>query len=133
MAMADEGDDVIIRIKVDGGPMPGGMLDQMMREQGVRVVSRSSAREERSWESAMEADAAITTLVVDSGRPAIKAAMTLFRKRFPKAKVETEDDKGRRSATCDSRPCGWGRLCLAARRPRCGTRAEGAPGLDLGL
>jgi hypothetical protein len=92
--MADVGDDVIVRIKVDGGPMPGGMLDQMMREHDVRVVSRFSAREERSWESAVEAGAAITTLVVEGGRPAIKAAMALFRKRFPKAKVEAEDDEG---------------------------------------
>jgi len=92
--MADEGDDVIIRIKVDGGPMPGGMLDQMMREHGVRVVSRFSAKEERGWESAVEAAAAITTLMVEGGRPAIKAAMALFRKRFPKAKVEAEDDDG---------------------------------------
>lgn len=97
MAMADEEDDVTIRIRVDGGPMPGGMLDQMMREQGVRVVSRSSAKEERDWESAMGAAAAITTLVVEGGRPAIRAALALFRKRFPKAKVEVDgepDDGG---------------------------------------
>ena len=49
--------------------MPGGTLDQMMREQGVRVVSRSSATEERDWESAIGAAAAITTLMVE-GRQA---------------------------------------------------------------
>ena len=77
--------------------MPGGMLDQMMREEGVRVVSRSRAKEERDWESAMGAAAAITTLVVEGGRPAIRAALALFRKRFPKAKVEVDgesDDGG---------------------------------------
>jgi hypothetical protein len=92
--MADEDGDVTIRIRVDGGPMPGGMLDQMMRDQGVLVVSRSSATEERGWESAVEAAAAITTLVVEGGLPAIKAAMAVFRKRFPKAEVEAENDTG---------------------------------------
>ena len=87
-------DDVTaVTIRVEGGPMPGGMLDQLMREQGVWVVHRSD-RTAKRWENIVEltgAIADITVLVVQGGRPAIRAALSTFRKRFPDVKVEVQD------------------------------------------
>jgi hypothetical protein len=86
-------DDVMVTIRVDGGVMPGGMLDQMMREQGVLVTSRSAGTEERggiAWSA--DAQMAVTALVVNGAPVAIKAALATFRKRFPKAMIEIEDD-----------------------------------------
>jgi hypothetical protein len=90
--MAD--DDVTVTIRVGGGVMPGGWLDQDMREHDVRVVSRTVGTEDRGWESAVEAAAAITVLVVEGGWPLIKGAIAVWRRRFPDTSAEVEDDQG---------------------------------------
>ena len=90
-------DEATVKVRVDGGSATVGLLDQIMREQGVQVTGRTAGTDKvyHLFMADLEAAAAVAdlgVLTVHGARPAIKTALKLFRKRFPQATVEVEVD-----------------------------------------
>jgi hypothetical protein len=92
--------DVKVTIRIDGGLMPMRALDQMMRGQDVTVTGRKITGrpgddvERRGIAWSTDTQAAVATLVVNGAPAAIRAALALFRKQFPKATIDAKDDEG---------------------------------------
>ena len=85
-------DEVTTTIRFDGGPMPAGVLAQMLGEAGVRVDRMPDGEVERrgvGWSADLQS--AMSQIVATGGAVAIAAAVGRFRARFPKAKVELLD------------------------------------------
>jgi hypothetical protein len=92
--------DVKRTITCDGGLFGARALSQMLKAEGVHVVEGHAPPEveRRGIDFSTDVQQVIVTLVAMGAPVAIKAAVTKFRKRFPRAKVEVEaeapDDGG---------------------------------------
>jgi hypothetical protein len=83
--MADE--EVRRTIRIRGGPLPAAMLGQMMRLEGVRIVSRTAEPEKPG----------IISLVVEGPPGAIALSLAAFRRRFPGTSVDVQGENGKPS------------------------------------
>jgi hypothetical protein len=87
-------------ITCDGGLFGARALAQMLNEEGVRVVEGDapSEVERRGIDFSTDLQQVVVTLMVMGAPTAIKAAVTKFRTRFPRAEVEIQtgapDDGG---------------------------------------
>jgi hypothetical protein len=86
-----------IVITYKGEPACASALVQMLEQEGVQVdwtppTERRSARDALGWLTVSDdINAVLVSLVCNGTKPAIKAGVDKFRKRFPRAKVEVED------------------------------------------
>jgi hypothetical protein len=92
--------DVKQTITCDGGLFGARALAQMLSEEGVRVVEGDAPPEveRRGIDYSTDVQQVVVALVAIGAPTAIKAAVTKFRKRFPRATVEVQaeapDDGG---------------------------------------
>lgn len=80
----------IRRITFEGGPV-GRALVQMLKEEGVSVTGPGRSSIEY-WDAREIAEGVVTTLVATGALEAIRAGVRKVRWRFPRAKIEIEDD-----------------------------------------
>ena len=81
-------------ITVDGGLLGARALAQMLNDEGVRVVEDDAPREveRRGIDFSTDIQQAVVTLVVMGVPVAMRRAVAKYRKRFPRAKVEIQDE-----------------------------------------
>jgi hypothetical protein len=84
--------DVTRTIRYQGDAARVSALAQMLQEEGVHV-DWSPPHEERGILGADLNEVIVRLICLGSG-PAIGAAVKLYRKRFPRDKVEVEGDEG---------------------------------------